>query len=1231
MSDRGGRLSGLRLSPRQIVKWLAYGVLALFFSILLATISGALVFIYWINHGDLADAAGKAASAVSGVEVAMDSLEIKSGGAVKAKGIRIKTSNGSRLWINAVDAKLRLGSLLTGKIALSDLSVASPTISLVSGPADPAKPAKPFSLVMPSISSPAPLEVESFRMTDFLLETHDVGRNAVVSGVNVSGKGRVGPYGANMTATLVTAEDSTLSWETSGKVVEMSPRLIATMSLQESGEFTTVVDSEILVTGAPGKFKANTLPRMKTAVRASGEVSGFPTGKGSILVWLDGEETVDASVSLTESANGLGYEFVTKKFHLPLQRLTSTVGSEDFRVNGYAEMAPFSAKGQILKSGAVTEARVSGEARLRLHYLSGFGASLPQGARAEIKFDDFHISPGAYSGGFKGGVEIPRFVKDGLSVTGVFTKVEGKAGAGKGVSKGDMTVSLFAAGVRDEGLVLDGVKIWARAGGDFLKGDFPDVHCTVAAQENLSVKAAGSLKNFGQAGLKIKADVSAPLDRLIAARLLRKSQIIITGGEINGSLYMEGSGGEAFKAPKIAVSTDIGFSDISGSSKTAGLDLTSVNGSLNVSGDLNPLWEMTDISAHLAAIVDKAEVEKAIAVESVNLELSVTSSKLPGGAADVTFDSSAERFYSLETPVREEMARLPLAVNVSAEMDSGEQTINLRSASARLGSSTVKGRGRYGISDGGFKGDVAAESIDLKTIFELLPKKTRETLKTQKLAGTLAFTVDGEGKFPKSWKGVEQAPPFDLAVSLSLKNGAFQSRSMGLDTAGSAVNIKTEISKASLRMSGKAEAKLFKAMDIFGDTELDPSFSFDIESWKDKRIEVRMMEFSAPKLGIFESLKGNVKGVGLQNIGQAMENPAALLSTVTLNLENRFSMALEKGAALALGAGLEGGMKVDLTVASLPKRNISVSGVTQFVNLTAKSDGKPLVGRLNGRIPFAKTYWFEEAGEIPSREHPDDARRTTARGSVRDTSFFENLRGAGARRDSVTAERVELGFMTLRDIIMDMTFKETRLSIDYMKMSLLDGGLTGSVYVKGEKDQYTLRLSGVFAGMNMNRLFEGGPGIVKNEAEVDGAMDLSLGLKKGHEAEDLDITKLDMSLTLSRIGSGSLEKILLFIDPKESSPAVMNVRSLLKYAVPERVELSTRHGALSLTVDMKYNPAFGGQSVSMPVMKRVPMSRLVNFGLIKEWTHKIAPLADVMRYVGATIVSVNEKGEVTFK
>jgi hypothetical protein len=1210
---------------------LAYGAIALFFSILLATLSGTVLVIYWINHGDLADTAGKAASALTGVEVAMDSLEIKSEGAVKAKGIRIKTPDGSRLWINAVDARLRLGSLLTGKIAFADFSLASPTISLVSAPVDPAKPVKPFSLFVSPISSPVPVEVESFRMTDFLLETQGMGRNAVISGVNVTGKGRVGPYGANMTATMVTSEDSTLNWENGGRMVEISPRLIATISFMESGEFTTVVDSDIIVTGAPGKFKANALPRIKAAIRANGKISGIPTGKASMLVWLDGEETVDASVSLTERSGGLGYEFVTKKFHLPLHQLADSLGAEDVKVNGYAEMAPFSVKGQILKSGAVTEASVSGEARLRLYHLSGFGASLPGGARAEIRFDDFHISSGAYSGGFKGGIEIPRFVSDGLSVTGVFTKLDGKAGAGAGASKGDITVSLFAAGVKGEGLALDGVKIWTRFGGDFLKGDFPDVYLTVAAQENLSIKAVGSLKNFGQARLKIKADVSAPLDRLIAARVLRQSHIIITAGEINGSVYMEGAGGESFKAPKIAVSADIGFSDISVSSKTAGLDLASVNGSLNASGNLNPQWEMADVSAHIAAIVDKAEIEKNITMESVNLELAVTSAKLPGGAVDVAFDSSAERFYSPETPVREEMAQLPLTVNVSAEIDPGEQTINLRSASARLGSSSVKGRGRYDIRDGGFKGDVAAEAIDLKTVFELLPKKTREALKTQKLAGTLALTVGGEGKIPKSWKGVEQAPPFDLAVSMSLKNGAFQSRSLGLDTEGSVINLKTEISKASLRMSGNAGAKLFKARDVFGDTELDPSVSFDIESWKDKRIEVRLMEFSAPKLGVSESLKGTVKGISLQNIGQAMERPAAFLSTVTLNLENRFSMALEKGAALALGAGLEGGMKVDVTVASIPKRNISISGMTQFVNLTAKSDGKPLVGRLNGRIPFAKTYWFEGAGETLSREQVDDATRATAQGGVRDTSFFENLRGSGARRDSITAERVEPGFVTLRDLIMDVTFKETRLSIDYMKMNLLDGGLTGSVYVKGEKEQYTLRLNGVFAGMNMNRLFESGPGIAKNEAEVDGAMDVSLGLKKGHETEDLDMTKLDMSLTLSRIGSGSLERILLFIDPKESSPAVMNVRSLLKYAVPEKVELVTRHGALSLTVDMKYNAALGGQSVSMPVMKRVPMTRLVNFGLMKEWTRKLAPLAEVMRHVGATVVSVNEKGKVTFK
>ncbi len=1230
MSDPAARPSSPYITPRRIVKWLAYGALALFFSILLVALSGAVVFIYWLKYGDMADAAGKAVSALTGVEVAMDSLEIKSGGTVNAKGLRIKTSDGSRLWINGFDAKLRLGSLLMGKVAFADISMASPTISLVSGPARPGKPLKPGGLfMMPSISSPAPVEVESLRVTDFLLETRGEGRYAVISGVNLNAKGRVGPYGANMTATLTTSEDSTFTWESGGRGVDMSPRLIATVSLLESGEFTAVADSEIVVTDAPGKFKTGVPPRVKAAIKATGEISGLPTGKAAISVWLDGEETVDASASLTENSDGLGYEFVTKKFHLPLQRLTTSLAQEGVKVNGYAEMAPFSVKGKIPNSGSVTEALISGEARLRLYYFSGFEASLPEGARAEIKFDDFRVSSAAYSGGFKGGATIPRLARNGLSATGVFAKLDGKAGAMRGASKGEITVSLFAAGVRDEGLVLDGVKIWTRAGGDFLKGDFPDIHLTATAQENISVKSAGSLKNFGQTGVKIKADVSAPLDRLIAARLLRQSHITITGGEVTGTVSVEGAGGEAFNEPKIAISASAAFSNVSGSSKTAGLDLTTANGSLDANGKLNPQGQMTDVSVDLAVVAEKIEVEKTVAIESANLNLTVTSAKAPGGVVEVALDGSADRFYSTETPGREGMAH-PLAVEISAEIDSAGETVNLRNASVRLGSSTVKGEGRYDMREAGFKGDVSAESVDLKTVFELLPKKTRETLKTQKLAGILAMTAGGEGKIPKSWKEVDLTPPFDLAVSLSLKNGAFQSRALGLDAEGAAINLKTGISKTSLRLSGNAGAKWFKARDVFGDTELDPSVSFDIESWKDKRIEARLLEFSAPKLGVSESLKGTVKGVSLQNLGAALENPKALLSIVSLNLENRFSMALGKGAAVALGAGLEGGMKVDLAVTSVPKRHISLSGVTQFVNLTAKSGGKPLVERLNGRIPFAKTYWFEEAGETTSREQTDDARREP-HGSVRDTSFFESLRGSGARRDSVTAERVDMGFMTLRDLIMDMTFKETRMSVDYMKMSLLDGGLTGSVYMKGEKEQYTMRLNGVFAGLNMNRLFEGGSGIAKNEAEVDGAMDVSLGLKKGHEAEELDMTKLDMSLTLSRIGAGSLEKILLFVDPKESSPAVMNVRSLLKYAAPEKVELATRHGALSLTVEMKYNLALGGQSVSMPVMKRVPMNRLVNFGMIKDWTRQLSPLVDVLRHVGATVALVDEKGKVTFR
>jgi len=221
--------------------------------------------------------------------------------------------------------------------------------------------------------------------------------------------------------------------------------------------------------------------------------------------------------------------------------------------------------------------------------------------------------------------------------------------------------------------------------------------------------------------------------------------------------------------------------------------------------------------------------------------------------------------------------------------------------------------------------------------------------------------------------------------------------------------------------------------------------------------------------------------------------------------------------------------------------------------------------------------------------------------------------------------------VTLRDSMFDIYFKESRLGVDYFKTTLLGGGLTGSFHIKRENDSYVLRITENFAGLDLRQMLEKDLGLTQSEAQIDGAMTMEVSFLADEKVETIDIAGIDISLNLSRIGSKALDKLLLFIDPKESSPAVANARTIIKIANPTRVELLIRHGQLSLVMDLKYSPVLGGAIVTMPVIKRAPIHSLANIEMIRKPLQKLSVLKTVMRLVGATRIVFGKDGTVALQ
>jgi hypothetical protein len=86
--------------------------------------------------------------------------------------------------------------------------------------------------------------------------------------------------------------------------------------------------------------------------------------------------------------------------------------------------------------------------------------------------------------------------------------------------------------------------------------------------------------------------------------------------------------------------------------------------------------------------------------------------------------------------------------------------------------------------------------------------------------------------------------------------------------------------------------------------------------------------------------------------------------------------------------------------------------------------------------------------------------------------------------------------------------------------------------------------------------------------------------------ESVSLDKLLLKIAITKIGTKTLDRLLLFIDPEESKPAIVDTRAKLKLATPHRVLISLDHGNFDVAVWLK-SDLLG--IVKAPEPKRVPV------------------------------------------
>lgn len=230
-------------------------------------------------------------------------------------------------------------------------------------------------------------------------------------------------------------------------------------------------------------------------------------------------------------------------------------------------------------------------------------------------------------------------------------------------------------------------------------------------------------------------------------------------------------------------------------------------------------------------------------------------------------------------------------------------------------------------------------------------------------------------------------------------------------------------------------------------------------------------------------------------------------------------------------------------------------------------------------------------------------------------SFDRALAGAAPGRPPLAIENA----------VMDIGLKGGLPGSEFFQADLLGGTVMGVLGLAKDRDGFHLRTQIGFTGIDSRRMFPGGAfGVSRSDAEIGGELALRLPLTTGMRAF---LSGLELTATLSPIGSRALERFLYALDPYESNESIVSQRRLLRRGTPRWIKIRIQNGALSLTGEVSVS----GARVAIPPIDRLNLDRIGGLDRYEGSLSGMGPLVDLLKMLSAETLAVDEKGEVHFK
>lgn len=531
----------------------------------------------------------------------------------------------------------------------------------------------------------------------------------------------------------------------------------------------------------------------------------------------------------------------------------------------------------------------------------------------------------------------------------------------------------------------------------------------------------------------------------------------------------------------------------------------------------------------------------------------------------------------------------------------------------------VSASGEFGGDGKSFTANLAVQKFDLAKLVESVPPIFLESFPGLKASGDIQFLLGASGRLPApgDWEQFPGEPlPLSVEAGLKIKGVGLQIPGQEIEVSGVEGPVDLQYGKNGLCLSSGVHLRKIRYPKI-------ASNPFSVESvmelqWDAPgRLLINKFNATIPELGISQYLKVEITGLSPFLRDGLAPNLPNLLNGLHCEVDGGVSLQLPESKASMEGAKAKGQAGLNFLFNLQPKKEISLEGKVDFKEFGVEYGDSAVLRGLDGDLPFKKKFVIVEAKE---KQGPAHREKTDKLAGARALSFLHYQ----PKKKRIAIESLALGGQEIFQVELEPSFDGEAYSLDRFAFKALGGYVVGNLSLAKGPDKNGISIGLEFAGIDSNRLLSG---TTDKKSSINGHIALSIPLPGGAGSEELDIGNVDLDVNITKIGEEVLDRLLLFFDPKESNPGIVDLRSKLKLAVPTKALLRLKNGALSISTQLKLL-AMGGGLMDVHALERVPIARLSGLGKVNELLVGAKNLSPYLNLLFAEELRIGGNGEV---